>query len=83
MSEVNEIGLADLRQRASEIVRRAEEGARFVVTVSGRPAAMLTPLAKHTWLSGPQLRAAFANSPSWGERTRPVYDEEPADPWQR
>lgn len=83
MTEVSEIGLADLRQRASEIVRQAEQGTRFVVTVSGRPAAMLTPLANHTWLSGSQLQAAFADVPSWGEWERPVYDEAPVDPWQR
>ena len=40
-----EIGLRELKTRASEIVRQVkEERRRYVVTVRGRPAALLVPL---------------------------------------
>ncbi len=38
------IQLRDLRNRSSEVVRRAEHGEHFTVTVNGRPAAELGPL---------------------------------------
>jgi len=34
----------DLRNKVSEILRRAEQGERFTVTVSGRPVAELGPV---------------------------------------
>lgn len=58
------IGLRELRQHASEYVRRAEAGERITVTVAGRPAAELAPVSGPAWtpletalnvLSGPAL----------------------------
>jgi prevent-host-death family protein len=46
---VESIGLRELRQHASEFIRRAEEGEELVVTVSGRPAAVLGPAAPTRW----------------------------------
>ena len=40
------IGIRELRQNASEYVRRAEKGETIEVTDRGRPVAQLTPLAK-------------------------------------
>ncbi len=39
-----EIGLREVRQNASELVRRAQAGERLTITVSGRPAASLGPV---------------------------------------
>lgn len=50
-----EVGLRELRQNASEIIRRVEIGETITVTVSGRPAAELRPIGKQRWLSGPEL----------------------------
>jgi prevent-host-death family protein len=42
---MSEIGVRELKARASEIVRRVqEERQRYVVTVRGRPAAILLPV---------------------------------------
>ncbi len=39
------IGVRELRQQASEVIRRVrEEGAEYVVTYQGRPVAILLPL---------------------------------------
>jgi prevent-host-death family protein len=73
------IGLRELRQSASEYVRRVENGERITVTVAGRPAAQLVPVTGPTWtplntvldvLGGPPLQA-------W-DREVP---EELVDPW--
>ncbi len=46
---MEQIGLRELRQSASEYVRRAEGGESFTVTVSGRPAARLVPAGGRRW----------------------------------
>ena len=38
------IGVRELRQRASEVLRQVEAGASFEVTDRGRPVALLAPL---------------------------------------
>ena len=42
---VDAIGLRELRQNASELIRRVEAGDSLTVTVAGRPAALLVPAA--------------------------------------
>ena len=39
------VGVAELRQRASELLRRVEAGETIEITDRGRPVAALTPLA--------------------------------------
>lgn len=46
---MTEVGLREMRQQASELVRRAERGEQVTITVSGRPAAVLGPLHQHAW----------------------------------
>jgi prevent-host-death family protein len=43
------IGVRDLRQNASEILRDVETGQAVTVTVQGRPVAQLTPINAATW----------------------------------
>ncbi len=38
------VGIRELRQRASELVRRVENGESIEITDRGRPVAVLTPL---------------------------------------
>jgi prevent-host-death family protein len=38
------VGVRELRQRASELLRRVAEGESIEITDRGRPVAMLTPL---------------------------------------
>lgn len=50
------VGVRELRQRASELLRRVESGETIEVTDRGRPVALLTPLPE----TGPleRLRAS-------------------------
>ncbi len=58
------VGVRELRQRASELLRRVEAGETFEVTDRGRPVAVLAPLPE----AGPleQLRAAGDAIPAAG-----------------
>lgn len=77
------VGLRELRQDASELVRRVEEGGETItITVSGRPAAQLVPAPRRTWRSDADARAIFAGpaDPQW-ERDRDLLDARLRDPW--
>ena len=50
------VGVRELRQRASELLRLVEKGETVEITDRGRPVARLTPLPEGTPLE--QLRAA-------------------------
>ena len=53
----------ELRNNVGDVLRRAEAGERFVVTVSGRPVAELGPAARRAWVGGPSLEAVFETPP--------------------
>ncbi len=50
------IGVRELRQRASDVLRQVERGEAFQVTDRGRPVALISPLRAASPLD--QLRAA-------------------------
>ncbi|MGQ0831438.1 MAG: type II toxin-antitoxin system Phd/YefM family antitoxin, partial [Microthrixaceae bacterium] len=50
------VGVRELRQRASELLRLVEAGETIEITDRGRPVALLTPLPNGSPLE--QLRAA-------------------------
>ncbi len=58
------VGIRELRQRASELLRRVEAGETIEVTDRGRPVAVLAPMPD----AGPleQLRAAGEVTPATG-----------------
>jgi prevent-host-death family protein len=56
---MGEAGLRELRQAASDLVRRAEAGETIVITVSGRPAATLGPVAPQTWRTWDEVGDLF------------------------
>jgi prevent-host-death family protein len=78
------IGLRELRQHASEFVRRAEDGEELVVTVSGRPAAVLGPAAPTRWRRYRDIAAIFAgpDDEDWAA-DREHLDADVRDPWLR
>lgn len=65
------VGVRELRQRASELLRLVEQGETIEVTDRGRPVALLTPLPKGSPLE--RLRAAGEVEPASGD-----LDELPA-----
>lgn len=54
-----EIGLRELRQHASDLVRRVQQGESLTVTVSGRPAARLVPVAPASWRDARELSSLY------------------------
>ena len=78
------IGLRELRQHASELVRRVEAGEEVTITVAGRPSARLVPVAPRIWRTWDELTELFhgPDDPDWSA-DRDQIDSEPADPWQR
>ena len=48
----------ELRNNVGDVLRRAEAGEEFTITVAGRPVAQLGPAQRRRWVGGP-------DSPVW------------------
>ncbi|HEX3731879.1 MAG TPA: type II toxin-antitoxin system prevent-host-death family antitoxin [Mycobacteriales bacterium] len=81
---MSEVGLREMRQQASELVRRAEAGEQVTITVSGRPAAVLGPMGSNTWRRWDEIADLFAGptDPDWAH-DRDLLDGQLTDPWTR
>jgi prevent-host-death family protein len=79
---MSEVGLREMRQNASELVRRAEAGERVTITVAGRPAAMLGPVSQRAWRRWDDIAEVFAHpaDDEW-DRDRGLLDQTVEDPW--
>jgi prevent-host-death family protein len=80
---MNEIGLREVRQNASDLVRRAQAGERLTITVAGRPAAVLGPVTPRAWRRWDDLADVFAEptDADWpGDRE--LVDGVLSDPWE-
>ncbi len=77
-----DVGLRELRQQASELVRRVEAGETITVTVSGRPAARLVPADRNAWRRFDDLVELFAGpiDATW-EHDRELLDSSLPDRW--
>ncbi|MHB1739760.1 MAG: type II toxin-antitoxin system Phd/YefM family antitoxin [Actinomycetes bacterium] len=76
------VGLRELRQQASELVRRVEQGEEVTVTVAGRPSARLVPIAPQAWRCYADLAEVWTGpaDPEW-EADREHVDQSLRDPW--
>lgn len=76
------VGLRELRQNASELVRRAEAGEEIEITVSGRPGARLVPIRPRAWRTYDEIADLFSGrpDPDW-EADRDRLDQVLRDPW--
>lgn len=76
------VGLRELRQNASELVRRVESGEEIEITVAGRPAARLVPAIPTRWQRWDEITDLFAGrpDPDW-ERDRDLIGQSVANPW--
>lgn len=52
----------ELRNRVSDVLRRAERGEQFVITVDGRPVAELGPHRPRRWVGRDRLRNLMAEA---------------------
>ena len=76
------VGLRELRQDASELVRRVEAGEEITITVAGRPSARLVPTTPQRWRRSSEIAELF-NGPAddnW-EADRDRIDQSVRDPW--
>jgi prevent-host-death family protein len=78
------VGLRELRQDASELVRRVESGEEIDITVAGRLAARMVPAAPSRWRRWDDIADLFAGrpDPDW-QRDRDLIDQSVANPWER
>jgi prevent-host-death family protein len=54
------IAQKELRNNVSDVLRRAEAGEEFTITVAGRPVAHLGPAARRQWVGGADLARIWA-----------------------
>jgi prevent-host-death family protein len=87
-SIVVQIAQRELRNEVSAVLRRAEQGERFTITVGGRPVAELGPLASTRKPGAPdRLAAVLAETPidtAWAAELRELRAGDAAaarDPW--
>jgi prevent-host-death family protein len=84
---MTEIPLRELRNHASEVVRRAGDGEELEVTVNGRPVARLVPLQRRpTFLPLRELLAHPADPAMLDDINNLRGDdtmEDVQDPWER
>lgn len=76
------VGLRELRQDASELVRRAQAGEEITISVSGRPSARLVPPEPTQWRRWDDIADLFAGptDPDW-EHDRELVGDDVRDPW--
>jgi prevent-host-death family protein len=78
------VGLRELRQDASELVRRVESGEQIDITVAGRLAARMVPVAPKRWQSWDAIADLFTGpaDPDW-TRDNELIDQTVSNPWDR
>ncbi len=78
------VGLRELRQDASELVRRVEGGEEIDITVAGRLAARIVPAAPKRWQRWDDIADLFDGraDADW-KRDRDLIDQSVTDPWER
>jgi prevent-host-death family protein len=72
----------ELRNNVAEVLRRAEAGEEFTVTVAGRPVADLGPTRAREWVDTARLLDLWAAPVDPGfERDLERFDPGLRDPW--
>ena len=81
---MHSVGLRELRQDASELVRRVENGEEIDITVSGRLAARMVPVTAKRWQTWNAVADVFHGPPDedW-QRDRDLIDQSVTNPWDR
>ncbi len=75
----------ELRNNSSAVLRRAEAGEQFLITVDGRPVATLGPNRRRQWVPAAEVRAMLATptDPTLLEDVAAFDAGELEDPWLR
>lgn len=79
------VGLRELRQNASEIIRDAEAGVETTVTVSGRPVAKVVPIGNRMFRTWDEVKHIWdtPTDPNFLRDIRAFGDDVLEDPWER
>ena len=81
---MSQVTLRDLRRKAAELVRRAENGEPVTISVSGRPAVNLVPIPAGTWREWSDVAGLFSGPADEAcNDDRDLLDAAPSDPWER
>ena len=81
------IALRELRNNVSDVLRRAERGERFTITVNGRPVAELGPTRTGAFADADVLGGILRATPvdaGWADELERLRREDHAaarDPW--
>jgi prevent-host-death family protein len=72
----------ELRNNVGDVLRRAETGERFTITVSGRPVAQLGPVRDRTRVDAATLSSLW-ELPADGALAKDLerFGGSPRDPW--
>ena len=83
MGFMNTVGLKELRQDASELVRRVESGEEIQITVAGRLAAKMVPATPRRWQTWAAIADLFDGRPDpvWN-RDRDLIDQSLTNAWE-
>lgn len=73
----------ELRNNVAEVLRRAETGEEFTITVSGRPVAELGPSQRGQWVDTASLKDLWAlpPDPTLMRDIEEMDDGDLRDPW--
>ncbi len=82
------IAQRQLRNQSGEILRQAEAGEQFAITVGGRRVALLGPLQQRQWVPRAEvmrLLRSLPPDPAFFDDIEPMGGkaEDLVDPWQR
>lgn len=82
MRLMGRVGLRELRQDASELIRRVESGEQIDITVAGRLAARMVPVAPKRWQSWDSIADLFHGpaDANW-QHDGDLIDQSIRNPW--
>lgn len=74
-----------LRNESGKILRQTEGGEQFIITVHGRPVALLSPYERRQWVAADGVRDLLATptDPDLLDDLRRLEPEPMVDPWER
>lgn len=74
-----------LRNDSGSVLRQAEAGEQFVITVNGRPVALLGPYERRQWVPADSVRQMLVtpSDPTVLDDLRRLEPDRLDDPWER
>lgn len=77
------VGVRELRQNASEVLRAVDAGEPATVTVAGRAVAQILPIRGEAWITWSRVKGVFASptDEGWNGERRAFGAVGLRDPW--